>query len=172
MKSVKVKQTLVMGLVALILVAGYYRWTVQKAEDLPVVSVTLPEDVAETSEADETGFFAQSRQSRDISRSQLLEANNIVLENPNSTAEAKSEAQRKVTAITSGVQGESIAESLVKSKGYDDCVILSSENGEVSVIVSGIQLDSAKVNQIKDIVVSQMNVKPTQIKISNYNAQN
>ena len=166
MKSIRMKQTLVMGLVALVLVAGYYRWTVQRAEDLPVSVVTLPSDVDEAS-ADDAGFFAQSRQAREVSRAQSLEAAGAVIDNPNSTAEAKNEAQDRITAITIGAQNESIAEALVKSKGYEECVILSSEGGEVSVIVKG-QLDSGKVNQIKDVVVSQMNVKPTQIKISNY----
>ena len=165
----KAKQTLVLGLVGLLLVAGYYRWTTQKAGDMSVaVGTSREEDAVPVMSVDDKGYFAESRQAREVGRSQALELANGVIENPDATVAAKDDAQKTVAAITASVQNESLAESLIKSKGYEDCVILTAENGEVSVVVKGAQLDSGKVNQIKDIVVSQMGVKATQIKISNY----
>ena len=170
MKSIKLKQTLIIGLTAMILVAGYYRWSTQDMPDIPVMSDTIPVDAGDAIEVtgNDTGFFGQSRQERDSARSLIMEMAQAVIDNEESTADAKRDAQSKLSETTALIQRESTAETLIKAKGYQDCVVLNDENGDVSVVVEADELDGAKVNQIKDIVVSQLNVGATQIKISNY----
>ena len=60
---------------------------------------------------------------------------------------------------------ESQIESLVTAKGYADCVAFMGPES-ISVVVSAPEgLDTADVARIKDIVVSETDFTPEQIKI-------
>lgn len=159
------KQVLVFGLVALVLAAGYYRWTVEtnQAVSIPVTSDATP--VASASPAPNQGGLAQAKQDRDTKRSAALEAWQSIAENENATAEDKADAENKIKLSNENAEKEGSIETLVKAKGFDDCFAMMDETG-ITVIVSGPELDSSLVAQIKDIIVSQTDLPAKAIKIS------
>lgn len=191
MKHFKGRQILLLGLVALVIVAGYYRWTLESSgEAVPVMTDTLPagegdnavpvdgegQPVAGDAEenAAQTGnenvstaeYFAQSKQNRDIARSESMEVFKSVTADNSADKESKEQAQARLTAAAESMAKESTIEGLVKSKGFDDCFVTIDDSG-VNVVVKGTQLEKDSVAQIKDIVIAQTGVKAGKIRISN-----
>lgn len=190
MKHFKGRQILLLGLVALVIVAGYYRWTLEsKGETVPVMTDALPagegdnalpangeaepsgeiskNDAVQSSEgADTSDYFAQSKQNRDIARSESMEVFKGVTSDSNADKESKEQANAKLTAVAESMAKESTIEGLVKSKGFEDCFVTIDDSG-VNVVVKGNQLEKDTVAQIKDIVIAQTGVKAGKIRISN-----
>lgn len=171
------KQVLLLGLVALVIAAGYYRWTVESGEiaSAPAAGDALPvnagaldgkEGEALEGETDENGgSFEKLKQERDAARSSAAEEWKKVSKDTESSEEQKSEAAKKLKAAGESAEKEKTVETLVKAKGYDDCFAFISDEG-VSVTVKGGEISGAKVAQIKDIVVSETGASVKDIKIS------
>lgn len=191
MKHFKGRQILLFGLVALVIVAGYYRWTLESSDTtVPAMTDALPagegdnavpagaeaQEGTETAqnnnaqEEKETGskaeYFAQSKQNRDIARSESMEVFKNVAADNEAGKEAKEQAQARLTAAADNMAKESTIEGLVKSKGFEDCFATIDESG-VNVVVKGNPLEKESVAQIKDIVIAQTGVKAGKIRISN-----
>ncbi len=173
--QVKGKQILLLGLVALVITAGYYRWTMESAElsaSVPTTGDALPanaendqsQDTAEA-EGQNTGDLSKLRQDRDSARSQSVEDWKKIASGSEASAEAKRDAEKKIAAETENADKERKIETQVKAKGFDDCFASVDENG-VSVTVKGGEIDGAKVAQIKDIIITETNVPARNIKIN------
>jgi len=158
------KQVLLLGLVALVITAGYYRWTVEsdKFATVPVTGDALPENVENQVK---TQGIAQLRQERDKARSEAMEEWKKTMENKESSADVKADAETKIKQATEWTEKEKNIETLVKAKGYTDCFAHMTENG-ISVMVSGGEVNGSKVAQIKDIIVGETNLPVRDIKIS------
>lgn len=173
----KGKQVLLLGLVALVITAGYYRWTVEteNLETVPVTGEALPVN-HEQSENQEHGEqqeqtqsqsqgIAQLKQERDKARSESIEQWQKTAQNKDASQESKTEAEKKVKFANEWTEKEKNIETLVKAKGYTDCFAHINDAG-ISVVVSGGEVNGAKVAQIKDIIVSETNIPVRNIKIS------
>ncbi len=169
LSGVKGKQALVSGLAILVLVAGYYRWTVEKNIDAtPVASEVLPiEAVPETNKADaveeDLDYFARARYERDCARSEATELLKVSVQSGNPEYDMNAE---KIAKHVKNMEDETAIENLVKAKGYSDCVAFIDDSG-VSVVVKSESMEKEGVAKIKDIVIEQTGMKATQIKISN-----
>lgn len=177
----KGKQILLLGLVALVITAGYYRWTVEQEQlmsAVPTASDALPanadgngekeEEKSENSEestAIESGDIAKLKQERDAARSQSLEEWKKVSQSSESSAEARREAEKKILQTTENAEAERNIETQVMSKGYEGCIAYVDESG-VSVTVKGGEVNGSKVAQIKDIIVTETNIPVKNIKIN------
>ncbi|MEE1013061.1 MAG: SpoIIIAH-like family protein [Clostridia bacterium] len=177
----KGKQVLLLGLVALVITAGYYRWTVEteNLETVPVTGEALPvnyeqsqnQEQGEQQETQESEGQMQSqgivqlKQERDKARSESMEQWQKTAQNKEASQESKSEAEKKVKSANEWTEKEKNIETLVKAKGYTDCFAHINDSG-ISVVVSGGEVNGAKVAQIKDIIVSETNIPVRNIKIS------
>ena len=182
----KGKQVLLLGLAALVITAGYYRWTVEteKYNSVPVVSETLPangENQEENKEAknenqenasqegekaeNQNQSLAQLRQERDSARSEAMEQWEKTAKSSETGAETKQEAEKKVKAANEYSEKEKSIETLVKAKGFEDCFAHVNEAG-VTVRVKGGEINGSKVAQIKDIIVAETGVEVRNIRIS------
>ena len=179
----KGKQILLLGLVALVITAGYYRWTVESDQfsSVPVTGDTLPanaeqgengETKAEEGEAKpqegtegQSGGIAKLKQERDSARSEMAAQWRETMQNKEASAEAKTDAEKKLKAADEYTEKEKAIETLVKTKGFSDCFARVDESG-VSVVVSGGEVNGAKVAQVKDIVVEQTGAAVKNIKVS------
>ncbi len=179
------KQVLLLGLVALVITAGYYRWTVEtdKYKTVPVTSEALPTNAGQEQKPEEgqnqqnqdgqpqnqnqgqSQGIAQLKQDRDSARSEAMEQWKETAQSKEASQETKSAAEKKVKAANEYAEKEKSIETLVKAKGYADCFAHVDESG-VSVMVSGGEVNGAKVAQIKDIIVAETNVEVRNIKIS------
>ena len=174
MSKIKGKQIILLGLVALVITAGYYRWTVEKEslENISVASNALPTnatdenaDSNESSEVVELKDFSQLRQERDAARGEAVAQWQEIQKNSDMSVDTKKDAEQKINNASEYAEKESTVETLVKAKGYGDCFAHIDENG-VSVIVSGGEVNGAKVAQIKDIVIDATGTDIKKIKIS------
>ena len=174
--TLKGKQVLLLGLVALVITAGYYRWTVEteKLETIPVISDTLPvnsdqdgepEGEASQNQGTESQGIAQLRQERDRSRGESVEQWQKTLQAKESSQEMRTDAEKKMKNANEWAEKEKTVETLVKAKGFPDCFAHINENG-ISVVVSGSEINGAKVAQIKDIIVSETGIPVRNMKIS------
>lgn len=165
-KSIKSKQILLSALVALVLVAGYYRWTKDTAvETVPVVSDAVPDDSGEKVISEDADFFEKSRYDRDLARSEAIAVLNQLSEENISDAE-RQKNEKNISENIEKSQQETTIENLVISKGFDDCVVFIDDGG-INIVVKKESLDSKSVNQIKDIVLNHTEFKASQIRVSN-----
>ena len=179
LKKFRAKQILVLGLVALVLIAGYVRWTDDdfNEEFLPAAGIDEP-DMGTVSgiSTDEGGvtvgtattaaYFAETRQRKDVARSEAIELLNGLISNQSSTPEARSNAQNQITALARNIEREAIIESLIRARGIEEAVVFIDDTN-VSVVVKADELTSAQVAQIQDIVIGQTGVRSERIRISN-----
>ena len=90
----------------------------------------------------------------------------LVTESPDSTEEARAEAQEKISKIAVDIQNEANIETLVKAKGFEECVAIIGEDS-VSVIVSAETLKAAEAAQIFSIVLDTTGISPEKVSIVN-----
>lgn len=172
-KSIKSKQILLSALVALVLIAGYYRWTKDSTlETLPVTGDVLPKietdgDGNENAgiSADDADFFEKSKYDRDLARSEAIAVLNQLSEE-NTSSESREKNEKQISENVEKSQKETTIENLIISKGFENCVVFMEDSG-INVVVKADKLDSKSANQIKDIVLSQTDFKASQIRISN-----
>lgn len=111
-------------------------------------------------------YFSATQISRQKARDEALEVLQAVVENADSSDEAKAEALASISAIAEEIQKESNIESLIMAKGFEQCVAVL--NGDTaSIIVSADTLQPAQLAQINAIVYEQTGIAPTGVTIIN-----
>ena len=122
------------------------------------------EAVISNSDELESNYFAQAVMDRQKARDEALEVLQIVVDNEEALAESKDTALQQMTQIADDMQKESNIESLVVSKGFEECVAVISE-GKCNVIVKSDGLLANQISQIKEIVYEQAAISPINVKI-------
>lgn len=185
------KQILLLGLVALVISAGYYRWTIEREElasSIPTANEALPveadggdnkgdenkdNDVTEQKSdnnqndngSTQNEDIAKLRKDRDSARSASVEEWKKLKSDEKSSQESRKDAENKIKQATESADAERRVETQIKAKGYDDCFAYISENG-ISVTVKGGQIDGSKVAAMKDIIVTETHIPVKNIKIN------
>lgn len=124
------------------------------------------EDPTEGKTAEE--YFSETRLSRHKSRDEAVELLEDVLQDAKTSEEAKKEAVSQAAVIAQNVLQENNIESLVKAKGFADCVAFL-QNGECTVVVQTAESNQNNAIVIKDIVAGQSGVSYDKIKIVEFN---
>ena len=168
--SLKGKQILTLGLAALVVTAGYYRWTIEeeKYESVSVSSEAIPVNAEGEQNGDSQNqekSLSALKEERDRTRGELKEEWEKTAKSSDAGIEAKQDAERKIKEMTQSAEKEKTIEMLVKAKGYGDCFAHINESG-VTVRVSGGEINGSRVAQIKDIIVTETDVPVRNIKIS------
>lgn len=111
-----------------------------------------------------TDYFAEARKNRETAREEALEIAKDLLNDVKATEEQKKTVTAEIIAITKAVEQESDIESLLKAKGYTDCVVyLAQDTCNVVVKSEGLTVqDTAKISQV---VTSQANISAQKINI-------
>ncbi|MDD6799276.1 MAG: SpoIIIAH-like family protein [Firmicutes bacterium] len=119
-------------------------------------------DGEKTSAAD--AYFASALISRSRARDEAMEVLQLVVENSETSPDAKKEALSEISQIAADIENESNIETLVKSKGFNDCVAVISGTS-CSVIVSSTGLMPSEIAQIQEIVYEQSGILPINLTI-------
>lgn len=119
-----------------------------------------------TSSTNTEEYFVQLKLNRDNLYSQKLEAYEQIVDSSSISSEQKAIAIQEIEKITEMQNSISVAEELIKLKGFEDVVIYVNENS-VTVIVRTANLTSDQVAQIQNIVTRQLDVDVSNISISN-----
>lgn len=113
--------------------------------------------------ASSENYFASAQLSRQQARDQAIAVLQSVVTSDAAEA-SREQANADISRIASEIQTEAAIETLIKSKGFEECVAVISE-GTASVIVSSDGLLPNELSQIKEIVWEQAGIDPLKIKI-------
>ena len=109
-------------------------------------------------------YFTATALSRQQSRDEAIDVLKLVTENDEATDAAKAEASAKISKIAVDIQNEKNIETLVKAKGFEECVAIIGEDS-VSVIVKAESLQANEAAQIFAIAYETTGVSPEKISI-------
>ena len=130
-----------------------------------LVSENGEEVEVSTPVVEEGDYFATARLSRKQARDSAISMLEEAEVDENATEDVLNEASQTLQVLAAYTVAESQIESLVTAKGYADCVAFMGADS-VSVVVSDADgLDAADVARIKDIVITETEYTPNQIKI-------
>ena len=81
-----------------------------------------------------------------------------------STEEAKEAAFNEITVLAQNKQAEANIETLIKAKGFEECVAVIND-GHIDIVVKSDGLAANQRAQIQEIVLKQADIAPTNITI-------
>lgn len=112
----------------------------------------------------ENDYFAATVLNRQQSRDEAIDVLKMVTESEEASEEARAEANAAISKIAVDIQNEANIETLVKAKGFEECVAIISDDS-VSVIVGAESLMAAEAAQILSIVYDTTGVDPERVSI-------
>lgn len=111
-------------------------------------------------------YFASVQISRQQARDEALEVLQLVIDSDSAVESAKTDAIADVARIADEIASEANIESLIRAKGFEECVAVIN-NGKANVVVKTEgPLMQNQVVQIMEIVYEQANISPENIKIT------
>lgn len=130
-------------------------------EDETVSQETADKNYGEAqlvSVSEDTGyeFFESARLSREKSRDEALDTIEKTLKNSSLSDEEKQTMTDTLKAQITNIETESELETLIKAKGFVDCVVmLDGTSANVTVMTENDALTAAEVTKIRDIILSK-----------------
>lgn len=109
-------------------------------------------------------YFDSYRTDRSTTRNQEILYYTAIIEDENSTEQAKADAENKKIALISQMEQELAVEYLIKGLGFSDAIITTSEN-YINVIVKSNELTSTEVAKIVSVVTEQTDYGLSSIKV-------
>ena len=149
-----------------------YRWFYDPIESLGYGENNMENNYSDSTETgagttdSENNYFTATALSREQSRDEAIDVLKLVSESADATEEAKAEAAAKISKIAVDMQNEANIETLVKAKGFEECVAVISD-GAVSVIVKAETLQANEAAQILAIAYETTGISPENISIIN-----
>lgn len=133
-------------------------------EETKEVSNSTKENTTATNASQD--YFAKLKLERNEMYSKSLETYQKIVDSSSISGEQKAIAIQEIEKINKEKNAVSVAEELIKLKGFEDVVIYTSENS-ISVIVKSVNLAETKVAQIQNIVSRELGIDASKINISN-----
>ena len=165
-KKIGTRNLVIVLSVLLIGGAVYANWSLfgkkSQTQDKPASVSEVTDD-----ETSKTDYFAASQVDRKRARDEAIEVLQSVVDNSASDADAaaKQEAMSGISSIAANIELESNIESLIKAKGFENCVAVI--NGDkASIVVSSEGLRPNELSQILEIVYVQANILPENVTIT------
>ncbi|MBR1749671.1 MAG: SpoIIIAH-like family protein [Ruminococcus sp.] len=164
------KQIILAGMTLLLGAAVYVNYAVSSNGEIKTTKVldqkTVNYGEAElvSTNASDDDIFAQARIDRMRSRGEAVETLKSIMGGGDATEEEKSVASEQAANVTSLIETESKVEDLIKAQGFDDCVVYL-DGKSANIVVKSDGLDDSEAAQIKDILLSEVNVANENIRI-------
>lgn len=128
-------------------------------EDTPTGSVDT-ENGEETSTEDPESYFALATLDRAQAREEALEVLQTIVDSTDAAEDQKQAARESISRIAEEIEMEATVETLIKAKGFSDCVAVIS-NGKANIIVATEEtLLPGKIAQIKEILYTKAEILP------------
>lgn len=110
--------------------------------------------------------FDKSKGERDQTRTEALNTLKSIIDDASVDNSQKKDAVDAYSEICERMEKEAAIELLIKAKGFDNCVVVISEK-QINVVVpsSASGLSAAEVAMIMDIVMGQVDIPASNIKI-------
>ena len=147
-----------------------YRWFYDPASALGYGDNNMDNSYSDSQNASgnatQNDYFTSTALDRQQARDEALDVLKMVSESEEADEATRAAAQEKISKIAVDIQNEANIETLVKAKGFEECVAIISD-GAVSVIVSGDTLQAAEAAQILTIVYETTGINPENVSIIN-----
>lgn len=131
--------------------------------DLSDVSALLSGNENESPES-AVSTFSEMTLSRQQARDEAMEVLKTLANSDSATDAAKQDAASEIEDIAACIETEANIESLIKAKGFEECIAVISENS-ASVIVKTEGLAQNQIAQISEIVYTQAGIHPANLNI-------
>ena len=145
-------------------VLNYFLFSGQDKVDYDGSGMTDAEPDGESAPTTDT-YFSAALLSRDQARDEALAVLQTVLDSEDALEETKTQALTDISRIALEIEKEANIESLIRARGFEDCIaVLSGENASI-IVKSETELLQNHVAQISEIVYEQAGVLPANVKI-------
>lgn len=114
----------------------------------------------------EENYFADSKLQRESMYSGMIESYQKMLDSTTVGTEQKAIAQNEITKINNTKNAIMISENLIKTKGFEDVLILVND-ANINVVIKAEKLEINEIAQIQNIIAREMNAKIENIHITN-----
>lgn len=148
----KGKILLLVGMVALLGVTGYLNIYLNSQKDISI----------ETNAEATADFFTTYRTDRNAVREQTVMYLDSIINSELSSAESIASAQQTKIELAQALETELKLESVIKSTGFDD-VAVSTSDENINVIIKSSDLTDEDVAKVLEVVVSQTNAEPANV---------
>ena len=109
-------------------------------------------------------YFASTQVSRQRARDEAIEVLQGVVDNEQADDATKAQALADISQIAKDMEAEANIETLIMSKGFEQCVAVI--NGDAaSIVVKSDGLIASQISQINEIVYEQAGISPINITI-------
>ncbi len=163
MVVLKKKQVLIVGIAAMVAIAGYLNFSYGNSENGP--GETLGEvRLVSNDSSDTSDFFSEARLEREIGRSQSVASLQTMVQDTSTSAEGRAMAEAEMVKLSRLSETESSVESMIMAKGFSDAVVYINDES-ATVIVKAEKLEEADVAKIVDIITGQTGIPAANIKI-------
>jgi stage III sporulation protein AH len=134
-------------------------------EEGDVEEDTLGDEPVDWDSEGQGQFFVEFRLERERVRSRELDTLQQLINNPNVSKEAKTEAENKLLALQEKMEMELLVENAIKAQGFKNAILILQEDGAL-VIVDAPELSSQQVLLIAQIASQATGLRASQINIS------
>lgn len=134
-----------------------------EADAIDVTGITDMTDAIVTNNAGED-YFIEARLNKKQSRDEAVETLQNILKDSAITEEEKDNAITTAASISTAIDAENNIESLIKAKGFSDCIAFI-DSDKASIVVKTNGLLSTEVAQIKDIILGEIGIPAENITI-------
>ena len=111
-----------------------------------------------------SSYFQTYRSDRESTRDQEMLYYDALIASDSSTEEAIKNAEEARLELVSQMEKELVVEGLIKSKGFEDCVVTISDSN-VNAVVKASSLTSEQVAQIVSVIQTELSTNIANIKI-------
>lgn len=174
-KKVGKRNIVICAAVLLVAAAVCINWALYSSEtgltDVPSGNLTpgesnQPGDSGNPSDSENVAsYFASVQISRQQARDEALEVLQLVIDSESAVESAKAEAIADVSRIADEIASEANIETLIKAKGFEECIAVISDGSANIVVKTDSALMQNEVAQILEIVVEESGISPEYIKI-------
>ena len=136
----------------------------------PVNSISPTEAITENSsaptiEADPSAdYFAQARLQKTVSRDEAVQTLQMVMGGGDLTDDEIITTALDAVEVSNLIESESTIESLIRSQGFEDCVVYL-DGDSAKVVVRSDGLEAGDVALIKDIILGEVSISSENIRI-------
>ena len=177
-KFFRKKQLLLPVLVLVLAAAIYINWQFSGKEAVDKTGTSSIDDnlgeaeyvgnqnVGLNTQSNQELYFSNARADREVARNDAIAELDQISSNVKASDEEISAAVKQRMMIASFMESEANIETLIKAKGFADCVAVINEDN-VNIVVASDALSQSEMLQIQDIVISQYEITLDKIKVIN-----
>jgi stage III sporulation protein AH len=147
-----------------------YRWFYDPIDSMGIGNGNMEnnyDDSLETgADGEENDYFTTVALSRRQSRDEAIDLLTIAIESESTDEATRADAEARIARIATDIQNEANIETLVKAKGFEECLALIGED-TVSVVVKADELQGKQTAQILSIVYETTGIAPEKVTIIN-----